>query len=507
MYDVVIVGAGPVGLYLATELALADCSVLVLERDHEPASPWKALPLGMRGLNAGSIETFYRRGMLQDLLNASGVEAGRVGAEPGAHRWPTPRDVSHFAGMRLDAADIDASAVSLRLPGPAMEGIMTSLAAVGEVLAKRAAGLGVQILRDAGPEAIVQDGDSVVVRAGGNDYRARWLVGCDGGRSTVRRLVGFDFVGTPPLFTGYVAHVTFDDPQQLDMGFNLTPTGMYLRTPFEGHLGMMDFDGGAFDRSQPLTREHLQTVLRRISGTDVALSEVHLASSFTDRAMQTTTYRDGRVLLAGDAAHIHSPLGGQGLNLGIGDAMNLGWKLAATLHGTAPEGLLDTYTAERHPVGAAILNWSRAQVATMNPGPNAPALRQLVHDLLDTPDGTTHVFRNTSGLSHRYDLGSSQPLVGRTAPDFRFSDGTHLGDLLREGQGVALDFTTDQRLHGTATGWKGLIRYATGPVSDALGFGALLIRPDGIVAWTDGRNPDPEAFQHAAARWFGDPTL
>lgn len=281
---------------------------------------------------------------------------------------------------------------------------------------------------------------------------------------------------------------------------------MYLRTPFEGHLGMMDFDGGAFDRSQPLTREHLQTVLRRVSGTDTALTGVHLASSFTDRAMQVTAYRNGRILLAGDAAHIHSPLGGQGLNLGIGDSMNLGWKLAATIHGTAPDGLLDTYTAERHPIGAAILDWSRAQVATMNPGPNAPALRRLVHDLLSTREGTTHVFRSTSGLSHRYDLGSDQPLVGRTAPDFRLADGTRLGDLLREGHGVALDFTTDQRLHDAAMIWKGPIRYAAGPVSNDLGFGALLIRPDGVVAWTDDHDPDHEAFRRAATRWFGGPT-
>ncbi|GJF31476.1 FAD-dependent oxidoreductase [Kitasatospora sp. NE20-6] len=506
MYDVVIAGAGPVGLFLAAELALADCSVLVLEQDQEPASPLKTLPLGMRGLNAGSVEAFHRRGMLHELLEASGVDAARVGAGPGTQGPTAPRDVSHFAGMRLDAAGIDASAVSFRLPGPAMEGIMTSLDAVGTVLAGRASGSGAQILPGAGLEAVTQDGDSVVVRADGRDHRARWLVGCDGGRSTVRRLAGFDFVGTPPMFTGYVARVTFDDPQKLDPGFNLTPTGMYLRTPFEGHLGMMDFDGGAFDRSQPLTREHLQAVLRRISGTDVALDEVHLASSFTDRAMQATTYREGRVLLAGDAAHIHSPLGGQGLNLGIGDAVNLGWKLAATVRGTAPEHLLDTYTAERHPVGAAILDWSRAQVATMNPGPNAPALRKLLRDLLDTPDGTTHVFHRTAGLSHRYDLGSDQPLVGRTAPDFRFGDGTHLGDLLREGQGVVLDFTTDRRLRGTAAGWKGLIRYAAGPVSDDLGFGALLVRPDGIVAWADGHHPDPAAFRHAAARWFGEPT-
>ncbi|MDP4511508.1 FAD-dependent oxidoreductase [Nonomuraea turcica] len=506
MYDVVIVGAGPVGLFLAGELALAGCSVLVLERDQGQTSPWKALPLGMRGLNAGSVEMFYRRGMLEELLKASGADEEKIGADPDAHEPPAPRDVSHFAGMRLDPADIDAAALPFRLPGPAMEGIMTSLEAVGTVLAEQAARLGVQILRGVPVEAVTQDGDTVVTRVGGRDYQARWLVGCDGGRSTVREQAGFDFVGTEPLFTGYAARVTFADPQKLDLGFNLTPTGMYLRTPFEGHLGMMDFDGGAFDRSQPLTREHLQTVLRRVSGTDATLTEVHLASSFTDRAMQTTTYRNGRILLAGDSAHIHSPLGGQGLNLGIGDAMNLGWKLAATIHGTAPDGLLDTYTAERHPIGAAILDWSRAQVATMNPGPNAPALRRLVHDLLDTRDGTTHVFRSTSGLSYRYDLGSDQPLAGRTAPDFRLADGTRLGDLLREGRGIALDFTPDHRLHDAAMSWKGPIRYVGGPVSNDLGFGALLIRPDGIAAWTDDHDPDREAFRHAATRWFGDPT-
>ncbi|MEU8171701.1 FAD-dependent monooxygenase [Microbispora hainanensis] len=183
--------------------------------------------------------------------------------------------------------------------------------------------------------------------------------------------------------------------------------------------------GTTRDRPRPLTREHLQTVLRRVSGTDATITEVHLTSSFTDRAMQDTTYRHGRVLLAGDAARIHSPLGGQGLNLGIGDAVDLGWKLAATVHGTAP--------------------------------------------------------------------------------DFRLADGTRLGDLLCEGHGVALDFTAGRCLHDAATSGKGRIRYAAGPVRDDLGFGALLIRPDGIVAWTGGRDPDPEAFRHAAARWFGDP--
>jgi 2-polyprenyl-6-methoxyphenol hydroxylase-like FAD-dependent oxidoreductase len=500
MYDAIIVGAGPVGLWVAAELALAGCSVLVLERDREPASPWKELPLGLRGLNAGSVEAFYRRALLPHLLAASGTDPAQVSGSP------LPRGVSHFAGMPLDAAAIDPAAVSYRLAGPATEGMVTSLDAVGTVLAERAARLGVRIRRGAELETVTQVADGVVARAGGHDYAARWLVGCDGGRSTVRRLAGFDFVGTEPLFTGYVARVTLDDPGSLRPGFNLTPAGMYLRTPFEGHVGLMDFDGGAFDRSQPLTRDHLQTVLRRVSGTDVTVSEVHLASTFTDRAMQATTYRHGRVLLAGDAAHIHSPLGGQGLNLGLGDAMNLGWKLAATVHGTAPDGLLDTYTAERHPVGAAVLDWSRAQVATMNPGPNAPALQKLVHALLDTRDGTTHVFRNTAGVSHRYDLGSDHPMVGRTAPDFRLATGTHLGALLADGKGVALDLTADQSLRTTATSWDGRIRYVAGPVTDALGCGALLVRPDGVVAWADGPRPDSPAFRHAATRWFGSPT-
>ena len=507
MHDVLIVGGGPVGLFLAGELALSGCSVLVLERDREPSSQWTALPLGMRGLNAGSAETFHRRGLLDAMIEASGADAKKVGADLSAREAPAPRDVSHFAGMGLDAANIDASALPFRLPGPAMEGFMTSLDAVTTVLSQRAAALGVEIIRGVPVTAVAQDDQSVVATAGGQEYRAHWVVGCDGGRSTVRGLMGFDFVGTDPLFTGYAARVTFADPEQLPLGFNLTANGMYLRTPFEGHLGMMDFDGGTFDRSQPLTREHLQAVLRRITGTDVTLTDVHLASSFTDRAMQVTTYRKGRGLLAGDAAHIHSPLGGQGLNLGIGDAMNLGWKLAATVLGDAPEGLLDTYTSERHPVGASVLDWSRAQVATMKPGPNAPALRTLVHDLMSTPDGTTHVYRKTSGLFHRYDLGSEQPLVGRTAPEFRFQDGIGLGDLLHQGKGVVLDLSDDHALQDAAKSWAGRIRYAAGPVRDDLGLTALLIRPDGVVAWAGEHTPDRDEFERVAAHWFGDPGI
>ncbi|AUY52946.1 FAD-dependent monooxygenase [Streptomyces sp. CB01881] len=503
MHDVVIVGAGPVGLFLACELGLAGCSVLVLEREPGPLSPFKALPLGIRGLSSTSVQAFYRRGMLHQLLKASGVH-DEPGAHPGPDEPSVPRRGGHFAGIMIDPAKIDSAAPPYRLPGPAPEGMPTHVEAIEAVLAERASELGVEVRRGVTASSIAHNDESVIVQAGEHAYTARWLVGCDGGRSTVRGLAGFDFVGTEPLFTGYTMFATVADPEKLSPGFNLTPTGMYLQ-PAAGYIGMMDFDGGAFDRSQQPTRDHLQTVLRRVSGTDVTLSEVRLASSFTDRAMQTTTYRRGRVLLAGDAAHIHSPLGGQGLNAGIGDALNLGWKLAAAVHGHAPDGLLDTYSRERHPVGSAVLDWSRAQVAAMRPDPHGRAVQGLIRELIDTRDGATYVFERMSGSSVRYDLGSEHPLVGRGAPDLRLEDGTRLGDLMRDGRGVTLDFSADRCLHGSARGWESRMRYVAGPAKDDLGLGAVLVRPDGVVAWAGDRAPDREAFERAAGRWFGDP--
>ncbi|MEU6548726.1 FAD-dependent monooxygenase [Streptomyces sp. NPDC046915] len=504
MHDVVIVGAGPVGLFLACELGLAGCSVLVLEREAEPLSPWKAVPLGTRGLSAASVGAFYRRGILLPLLTASGVDDG-TGAYSDEDELPPPRQGGHFAGMMLDPAKVDVTALPFRLPSPAAEGVMTSLEAVETVLSEQATKLGVEVRRGVTVSAIAQDDERVIARAGEDEYAARWLVGCDGGRSTVRGLAGFDFVGTEPQLTGYAVFATIADPEKLRRGFNLTPTGMYLQTAVNGHLGIMDFDGGAFDRSQRPTQEHLQAVLRRVSGTDVTLSEIHLASSFTDRAMQTTTYRQGRVLLAGDAAHIHSPLGGQGLNLGLGDAMNLGWKLAATVQGNAPAQLLDTYTHERHPIGAWVLDWSRAQVAAMRPDPHSQAIQKVMRDLIDTGDGTTYVFDKMSGLSNRYEFGSKHPLAGRNAPDFRLEDGTRLGALLADGRGVVLDFSSDRCLHGSALGWESRIRYVAGPARNDLALGAVLVRPDGVVAWADDGDPDHEAFERAAGHWFGTP--
>jgi hypothetical protein len=216
----------------------------------------------------------------------------------------------------------------------------------------------------------------------------------------------------------------------------------------------------------------------------VTIEEVLSATRFTDNARQAATYRMGRVLLAGDAAHVHSPFGGQGLNLGIGDAMNLGWKLAAEIRGRAPEGLLDSYTAERHPIGAWVLDWTRAQVEIMQPGPYHRAIRAVVADLAATRDGTMYLGTSISGLRQRYDLGSSNDLVGRGAPEIVLADGRRLAELLHDGRGVLLgDFAVeDDRLHVAKT--EGA---------------AMLVRPDGIVAWVEG---DGE-LDSALRRWFG----
>jgi hypothetical protein len=370
------------------------------------------------------------------------------------------------------------------------------------VLIRRAESLGVEIRRGLALAGFHQTGEGVTVEAGGRSFHGTWLVGCDGSRSVVRKTGGFEFAGTEPEFTGYTAQVDIADPEKLSPGRNVTPSGMYLQSQ-PGYVIIQDFDGGAFhDAGAPVTREHVQEVLRRISNTDVTITALHIATTWTDRARQATAYRNGRVLLAGDAAHIHSPLGGQGLNLGLGDAMNLGWKLAATIQERAPEDLLDSYHAERHPIGAQVLDWSRAQVAIMRPDPRARALYAIVRDLMNTRDGATYIAGRVWGVFTHYDLGGGHPLTGHGAPNFELEDGATIGELMHDGRGMLLDFGADASLETLAHEYGERITYVPRRVRERSGIRAMLIRPDGIVAWASDSDPDPAELRKAAARWF-----
>jgi len=503
--DVIVAGAGPVGLLLSCELALAGVRVLVLEREPQPESPLKAPPLGIRGLSVASGEAFHRRGLLDELLAAAEASRAAAGAVAQAAKAGAPRQAQagHFGGIGIDAAKVDLSRRPYRLPNPASTNFAADMRSVESVLAARAAALGVDLRRGRAVDALHDDGQLVTVHAAGQTFSAPWLVGADGGRSSVRRLAGFDFVGTEPEFTAYLATVDIADPDKLLPGRQTTPHGFYFNQP--GQIAIADFDGGAFDRSGTITREHLQAVLRRVSGTGVTLRAVHLATSFTDRARQASAYRRGRVLLAGDAAHIHSALGGQGLNAGLGDAMNLGWKLAATVRGDAPAGLVDTYQAERHPVGQWLLDWTRAQASLMRPGAHARALEGVVRELAGTVDGATYFAEQLWGLALRYDLGEAHPLAGRGAPDFEFDDGSRLAHHLRGGRGVLVDFGASAPLRALAAAWRDRIAYVDVAAQDACGLAALLVRPDGVVAWASDDNPDLADAVRAAARWFGPP--
>ena len=507
IYDVVIAGAGPVGLLLACELRLADLSVLVVEQAEEARSPLKRLPFGMRGLSAPSIEGLYRRGLLNGIAmpQRTSHDSGSRSTPAAAH-WlqQQRRPGGHFAGIQFYYDDIDTTKWQYRLPSPAGASMAVEMEHLETVLGERASALGCEIRRGLKVEDFEQSGEDVTIRADGETFRGRWLVGCDGGRSTVRKVGGFEFVGTDPEFTGYSVEVEMADPDELRPGRHYTPAGMYTYAR-PGTIAMVEFDGGAFHRTQPLTLEHVQAVLRRVCGTDVTVTALKLAATWTDRAYQATAYRRGRVLLAGDAAHIHSPLGGQGLNLGLGDAMNLGWKLAATIRGDAPAGLLDSYLSERHPVGAQVLDWSRAQVALMRPTRSTRALEAIIRDLVATRDGATYFAERVWGVSLRYDLGGSHPLVGRSVPDFELVDGTRLGELLRKGAGLLLDLDARSPLRALASRWRDRIIYVASDVRDRLGLNAVLVRPDGFVAWASEGIPNHEGAAQAAARWFGEP--
>ncbi|GAA0420177.1 FAD-dependent oxidoreductase [Streptomyces luteireticuli] len=506
--DVVVAGAGPTGLTLACELALAGVKVLVLERRTAVDTTVKA-----GAINTPSAEAYYRRGLLPALTEIQQEAMGRVSSfvararETGAGELrPAPRFAGHFAALPLDGRLLDASDPEFGDPGPAATVGLVPQQRLEELLEARAAELGAEIRRGTEIKGFEADDDGVTVRTGAGTVRTGWLVGCDGGRSTVRKTAGFDFPGTDPEITGRQALVSMEGAEALGVGWQTTETGHYVHGPMPGRILTVEFDGPPADRESPVTAEELEASLRRVAGVDVTVTAVHSATRFTDNARQATAYRKGRVLLAGDAAHVHSPFGGQGLNLGVGDAMNLGWKLAATVRGDAPEGLLDTYTAERHPIGAWVLEWTRAQIAVMRPGPHARAMRAVVADLMGTAEGTTYFVKKISGAWQGYDLPGDHPLTGRSAPDLALADGTRLGDRLHRGRALLLDLHDDPAVRAAADGYAGRVELVTARCPERPETGALLVRPDGFVAWASGAGP-ADGLGAALRLWFGEPVL
>ncbi len=492
--DVVVVGAGPVGLLTAIELTLGGARVLVLERLAAASPAMKAGGIGPLG-----TEALLRRGMAAAFAAAEArtfAVIKRFTDQSGPDvRGRGSKFVGHFAGLSLIRKDAQRE--------PERRSHPVDQQAVEAMLAYQARSLGIEVRRRCDVTRFVQQADGVDLEwaspTGAGQVRCAYLVGCDGGRSTVRKMVGFDFPGTPATSTFYQTVAEIDHPERLSPGWHRTAGGVFSYGPLPGRLVMLDFSGPPGDRQAPVTREEIEAVLRRISGVDVLVNAIEGGSRWTDNTRLVDTYRRGRVLLAGDAAHVHTPFGGQGLSLGLVDAANLGWKLAAAVRGGMPESLLDTYTAERRPVAAAALANCLAQMAIMGPDPQSGAMRDLVADLLQLDDVNRLIGERMSGLATRYDLGSERDDVGRLIGDkpIRHGDGeVSLYGLMQDGKGVLLDASTDglaSKLVGATTQKIRCVAVGTGP--------SMLIRPDACVAWA-GEENTTGGLDEALRRWF-----
>ena len=471
-HPVLIAGGGPTGLMLAAELRLRGVGAVVLERDARPSPLVRSL-----GLHPRSVEILDMRGLLERFL-----ALGR----------PYPEGVGRFAGIApARPVELDsAHAYVLGIPQTVTD----------RLLEEHAAELGAQVRRGAEVVGLEQDAGGVTVElAGGERLRSEWLVGCDGGRSLVRRLLGVGFPGEPArtewllgevevtMAAAEVAAIS-DEVRKTHRGFGIGPAADGL------FRAVVPAASVAEDRMVPPTLDEFRAQLRAYAGTDFGARSPRALSRFTDATRLADRYRAGRVLLAGDAAHVHPPLGGQGLNLGIQDAVNLGWKLAAEVGGGAPDGLLDSYGAERRPVAEQVLTLTRAQSVLIDPEPGPQAVRRLLTELMAVDGVGRYLAEQVSGLGIRYDLGEGPELLGRRLCDLPLPDG-RLFERLRDGRGLLLDRTGRLGVAGRDDR-VGVVADPGLPIAEA----AVLLRPDGYVAWV---GDDQDGLTAALTRWFG----